>query len=141
MALRRVRFPAALDGSDLSLKVIAGGRRLGAGARHIDGIVLAFRRSFEAGIFFDRERAMENVAFDQGCTVQLDARCMDRTLDLSSDGQFLRDHIALNAGALVDQNVQRPHLPLNLAEHIQGTLAGDFAYDRHATTDGGHLIG
>ena len=46
-----------------------------------------------------------------------------------------------NAGALVDQNVQRPQLPLNLAEHIQGTLAGDFAYDRRATTDGGHLIG
>lgn len=65
MAWRPVRFPAALDGSDLSLKVIAGGRRLGAGARHIDGIVLAFRRSFEAGIFFDRERAMENVAFDR----------------------------------------------------------------------------
>ena len=55
MAWRSVRFRAALDGSDLSLKVIAGGRRLGAGARHIDGIVLAFRRSFEAGIFFDRE--------------------------------------------------------------------------------------
>ena len=82
MAWRPVRFPAVLDGSDLSLKVIAG---LGAGARHIDGIVLAFRRSFEAGIFFDRERAMENVAFDQGCTVQLDARCMDRTLCAPND--------------------------------------------------------
>ena len=62
-------------------------------------------------------------------------------LTCPADGQFLRDHIALNVGALVDQNVQRPQLPLNLAEHIQGTLAGDFAYDRHAATDGGHLIG
>ena len=30
-----------------------------------------------------------------------------------------RDHIALDAGALVDQNVQRPQLPLNLAERKQ----------------------
>ena len=84
---------------------------------------------------------MENAAFDQGCTVQLDARCMDRTLDLSTDGQFLRDHVPFHAGTLVDQNVQRPQLTLNLAEHVQGALAGDFAYDRRATTDGGHLIG
>src|ERR1700731_1760421 len=148
-ALRRERvvgrgpvwFPDSFNDGNLGLELIAGGRALRLGARQVDSIVLALGRSFETRIFLDRQRAVENIAFDDGGAVQLDAACVDRALDLSTDGQVFRDDVALHAGALVDQNVERPQLALNLAEYVQGALAEDLAHDSHAATDGGHLVG
>src|SRR5262249_55531694 len=87
VARRPVGFAAALDDGDLGLEVIPGRRALRCGAHHINRVVLALGRSFEARIFLDRQRSMENIAFDDSGTVELDAACMDRTLDLSADGQ------------------------------------------------------
>src|ERR1700722_6151853 len=49
-----IGFPIALDGGDLYLEIILGRRAFKWDVRHIDGIVLTFRRSFKARIFFDR---------------------------------------------------------------------------------------
>ena len=50
-------------------------------------------------------------------------------LTCPADGQFLRRPHRPQLGRLRYQNVQRPQLALNLAEHIHGALAEDFADD------------
>jgi hypothetical protein len=49
-----IGFPIALDGGDLYLEIILGRRASKWDVRHIDSIVLPFRRSFKARIFLDR---------------------------------------------------------------------------------------
>src|ERR1700729_1934386 len=84
---------------------------------------------------------MKNIALDHGGAVQLDAICMDGPLDLSTDGQILRDEVALHLCAFVYQNGQRPKLALDLAENLYCALAENFADDCHAATDSGSLVG
>jgi hypothetical protein len=55
---------------------------------------------------------MKNLAFDHGGTIQLDAIRMDGPLNLSTDGQLLRDYVALHFCAFVYQNGERPKLAL-----------------------------
>src|SRR6202000_2157550 len=120
-----------------ALNLVANDRALRQRARHVDGIVLALARSFEARIFLDRQRTVEDVAFDDGGAFQLHPAGADRTLDLTADGEIFRDQIAFDAGAFVDQNGQRAQFALDLAEHVQGTLANDLSHHGHAATDGG----
>jgi hypothetical protein len=84
---------------------------------------------------------MKNIAFDHGRTIQLDAICVDGPLDLSTDGQLLRDYVALHFCAFVYQNGQRPKLALDVAEYLHCALAGYFADDSRTATDSGSLVG
>jgi hypothetical protein len=73
---------------------------------------------------------------------------MDGPLELSSDGQLLRDYVALHFCAFVYQNDQRPKLALDMAEYLYSALAGNFTDDcrcvpLRATTklpDGGSVM-
>src|SRR5580700_7746588 len=76
-----IGFPVCVDDRNLARKLVANARALGQRARHVDGIVVALGRSFETRIFLDRQRAMEDVAFNDGGAFQLHPVCADRTLD------------------------------------------------------------
>src|SRR5262245_52503931 len=84
---------------------------------------------------------MENIAFDHGGTVELYPARVDRTLDLTPDGQLFRDHVAFHPGALIDHDIRRPHLALNMAEYVERALAGDLAHHGHAAADGRYRLG
>jgi hypothetical protein len=118
MKRRAVGLAAVLDDRGLCRKLVPPDRSLRLGASPVDGIVFALGRSFEARIFLDRQRSMENIAFDDSGTVELDPARVDRTLDLTPDGQLFRDHIALHPGALIDHDIRRLHLALNVAEYV-----------------------
>ena len=47
---------------------------------------------------------MENIAFDDSETIQLDALSMDSSLHTSADGHFFGKDVALNLCAIADQD-------------------------------------
>src|SRR6516225_4092805 len=74
----------------------------------VDGfgkIVLWPRPPFEPRVFVDRQRPVIDVALDNSSVPQLDAEGIDIALDATTDGQLLRDDIAVDSRAIGDHSV------------------------------------
>ena len=56
---------------------------------------------------------MENIAFDDSETIQLDALSMDSSLHTSADGHFFGKDVALNLCAIADQDGRGVELALD----------------------------
>src|SRR5215469_11458064 len=104
-------------------------------ARLVRGIVVAARRALKPGVLLDRQRAMEDIAFDARSAVEPHPIGADRALDPPADRQLLGHHIALDLGALSDQHRRRMQLAFDAAENFHAAGAGDLADHRHAGTD------
>src|SRR6266487_924422 len=78
---------------------------------------------------------MKNVALDRTTVLQLDANGTDGALDAPADCHVLRNDVALNLCAIVDQEIRGAQLAFDSPEDLHWTIAFDVADDRHVRAD------
>src|SRR6516225_99628 len=81
--------------SELTSMVDGGSGRLSSGRD----------QPFEPRVFVDRQRPVIDVALDNSSVPQFDAEGIDIALDAATDGQLLRDDIAVDSRAIGDHSV------------------------------------
>src|SRR5262245_4921637 len=78
---------------------------------------------------------MKNVALDDTSALKHDPEAVDATLDAAADRDVLSNNVALDLCAIADQEIRGAQLAFDLAEHLRGPVAFDFANDRHPGPD------
>src|SRR5262249_23854819 len=78
---------------------------------------------------------MKNVTLDRTTVLQLYTHRTDGALNAAADCDVLRNHAAIDRGALADQEIGSAQLALNSAEDLSRTIAFDIADDRHTGAD------
>ena len=78
---------------------------------------------------------MKNVTLDRTAVLQLDADGSDSALDAAADCHVLRNDVALDLCAIVDQEIRGAQLAFDSAEDLRWTFAFDVADDRHVGAD------
>src|SRR5262249_39282656 len=87
---------------------------------------------FQQRFSVDRQRLMKNVALDATSVQKCDPHGMDGALDAATNGDALRNDVALDFRAIADHKIRGTQLAFDAAEDLSGTIAVDLADDRHA---------
>ena len=80
---------------------------------------------------------MIDIALNDGGAIELDAIGADRTLDATSDRQFVGDNIALDLRAIAYLDGRGVDFSLHVTKNRQLPLANNLADNRKSGTDGG----